>query len=1038
MNTLKLPWILLLVASTALALPPAPTPEDAAHEVELAHRAQNAAVLRTLASRDDPDPWAVADALCARELFDVAVEFVLAAPRLDTAKLRTAIEAARNTPAAADDRAQLAAALESSDLAPRLEKLQAIETDGKSLFGARVLAARADAAGTAEAYRSAADAARALGWLRLAAMSEGRAAAALEATGNLPDAVAAARARLAVETRRGRTAQLADALIEAGRLSLTVAELPEAEDLLRRALRQSQRAKNAAQQARSRWLLGRTFFARGSLQDARVYLLMAAEEFRALNDEPAMLAALEPVVELDWKIEGVEPALKRVEEALTLARSSKNRAAEGRLLTLSARMERQRKDWVAAVAHFDAAEAAFRDTGGKRGAGEAAYGSGVLSLRMGRRDAARVSLARAEADAKAVADPELQAKVQSALGDLSLELGQIEQAERHFEAAAKQAEAARNPALAARALSRLGRLALRQDKPKEARTRLTQALQQLRQVKDIDDEVRTLLALGEAERRLGNRENAMRLADEVAAIARRDQLPGVLARAAALRGLSALNEDVPPAEAAAAFEPLRFAAREAIALHQRAKLMNTPRFEADLNHLLRVGVDVALAANDASKVLQVCEFRRSRAVLQALGGRDALLLVLTPPALQKLRDDAAKIESAAVAAYERARTRMDKGMMLAARDKVQKVRAEIADIDKRIDARLAHAKSLLAPEATAVDAVQAALGPNESLLYYCAGVETIGVVVLTRGTTRTLVLDTRRELERMTAELQKALRTGAAESILKQVREKLYLPLGIADNLRELVIVPVAPIDRVPFCVVDSQATVRYCGSAASVVQTAAMSAERGIGVLGVGNTTFASSEIRLRLVHLTNGIPIRRLEVGKKLADLFQDVVLVGPPATESQVLDAIGSRARWQAIHFAAPFLLDGQSPYASLLGLAPDDGNDGVLNLHELMRVGLRSEMTLLAACEPSKATLDTGATIRAVARGIQLAGSARLMTSQWWMDDAAASALMAHFYRFWQNRETPAPLALRRAQSKVAGAAGWGPPKYWAGWQIWGAR
>ena len=49
------------------------------------------------------------------------------------------------------------------------------------------------------------------------------------------------------------------------------------------------------------------------------------------------------------------------------------------------------------------------------------------------------------------------------------------------------------------------------------------------------------------------------------------------------------------------------------------------------------------------------------------------------------------------------------------------------------------------------------------------------------------------------------------------------------------------------------------------------------------------------------------------------------------------------------------------------------------------------------------------MRGVARGIQLAGSARVVLSQWWTDDKAASALMGHFHRFWNNGQTPVPLA-----------------------------
>ena len=264
---------------------------------------------------------------------------------------------------------------------------------------------------------------------------------------------------------------------------------------------------------------------------------------------------------------------------------------------------------------------------------------------------------------------------------------------------------------------------------------------------------------------------------------------------------------------------------------------------------------------------------------------------------------------------------------------------------------------------------------------------------------------------------------------------------------------PVAPLDRIPFCLLDNDTTVRYVDSAASIITAAKAGALTGTGILGIGNTTFADGSIRIRLTHLRNGIPVRRLETARTLAADFKDAIVVGPPATEAAFRAAVVTRPRWHAIHFAVPVLLDGQRPYASLFGLAPGGGEDGTLDIFDMMRIGLRSEVTLLAACEPAKNVSDPGQAgrgqagrgqagrgqaMRGVARGIQLAGSARVVLSQWWTDDKAASALMGHFYRFWNNGQTPVPLALRRAQYKVTAQAGWQHPKYWAGWQVWGAR
>jgi len=50
-------------------------------------KAGDAEALKALAAKDDPDPWLVADELCARSEHDAALALAQAAPRKDTEKL---------------------------------------------------------------------------------------------------------------------------------------------------------------------------------------------------------------------------------------------------------------------------------------------------------------------------------------------------------------------------------------------------------------------------------------------------------------------------------------------------------------------------------------------------------------------------------------------------------------------------------------------------------------------------------------------------------------------------------------------------------------------------------------------------------------------------------------------------------------------------------------------------------------------------------------------------------------------------------------
>ena len=76
------------------------TPAEAAAAALEAIRVEKPESLRLLAERSEPDPWLVARELCVKKQFEAARNFVLAAPRADTASLVGHIDAWEKDPAA--------------------------------------------------------------------------------------------------------------------------------------------------------------------------------------------------------------------------------------------------------------------------------------------------------------------------------------------------------------------------------------------------------------------------------------------------------------------------------------------------------------------------------------------------------------------------------------------------------------------------------------------------------------------------------------------------------------------------------------------------------------------------------------------------------------------------------------------------------------------------------------------------------------------------------------------------------------------------
>jgi len=88
------------------------TVEQVAEAVLAAQLAKDEAGLKTLALKDDPDPWLVADELVRRGEFDAAEAFAKAAPRKDVEKLPEYVASRRGKPDDAATRKPLAAANE--------------------------------------------------------------------------------------------------------------------------------------------------------------------------------------------------------------------------------------------------------------------------------------------------------------------------------------------------------------------------------------------------------------------------------------------------------------------------------------------------------------------------------------------------------------------------------------------------------------------------------------------------------------------------------------------------------------------------------------------------------------------------------------------------------------------------------------------------------------------------------------------------------------------------------------------------------------
>jgi CHAT domain-containing protein len=162
-------------------------------------------------------------------------------------------------------------------------------------------------------------------------------------------------------------------------------------------------------------------------------------------------------------------------------------------------------------------------------------------------------------------------------------------------------------------------------------------------------------------------------------------------------------------------------------------------------------------------------------------------------------------------------------------------------------------------------------------------------------------------------------------------------------------------------------------------------------------------------------------------------DDVRLGPAASESAVnaLSAVGALQQYRVLHLAAHGRLGpgaGGGRPSLVLTLQGDlQGEDGLLDLDEIMGLHLNADLVVLSACESGRSGSRESGGVGSLARAFLFAGSAGVVGSLWRVDDRATAELMVAFY---ENRKAGhrAAQALRAAKIRMIGADE--PPRHWA--------
>ena len=440
--------------------------------------------------------------------------------------------------------------------------------------------------------------------------------------------------------------------------------------------------------------------------------------------------------------------------------------------------------------------------------------------------------------------------------------------------------------------------------------------------------------------------------------------------------------------------------------------------------------------------LEVAEQARARGFLEALASvRGAVAPRVPAPLLA----EEARIHRAISSTQERLRagkwSRAEREALLAELDRAEQERERFITALRVEHPSLAEARY---PTLLDTTGVQAALRPDEIAVTFFLAEPSSFRWVLSREHVVLDVIAGRRAIEAAAERLRELVSTpangGEAGRAAEKLGAMLFNGISTADD-RPMVVVPHGALNYVPFEVLPLQGkllierhAVSYAPSMNALVQLRRSPANTApFRVLAVGNPAIAHAPASaergdVENLALLGPLPFADQElhaIGRTFRDRTR--IMSGASARESELRDS--STAQYPVLHFATHGLVSDERPKRSGLLLAPETGEDGLLQMSEIYGLGLKANLVVLSACQTALGREITGEGLIGLSRAFFYAGARSVVATLWNLNDRFAAEFVERFYSEL-NQGHSSEEALRRAKIAYVDHPQYSHPFYWS--------